>query len=137
MACCAAAGSSTATIDTKPVLPITEPVAKPPPPAPAAREMLQQADDELGKKRFARAIAGYERARKWILADTSEAARILSEEAKVSLPVALLQIKLRTDLSTPQPGSEHIKALQAAAPGAEHDTAYLKYEFVLEKLVDG
>ncbi len=26
--------------------------------------------------------------------------------------------------------------LQAAAPGAEHDTAFLKYEFVLEKLVE-
>jgi hypothetical protein len=26
--------------------------------------------------------------------------------------------------------------LQAAAPGAEHDTAFLKYEFVLEKLID-
>ncbi|WP_432767403.1 aliphatic sulfonate ABC transporter substrate-binding protein [Roseateles cavernae] len=63
-----------------------------------------------------RVIAGYERARQWILANTTEAAKILSEEAKVSLPVALLQIKLRTDLSTPQPGAEHIKALQAAAP---------------------
>ena len=26
--------------------------------------------------------------------------------------------------------------LSAATPGAEHDTAFLKYEFVLEKLVD-
>ena len=64
----------------------------------------------------ARVIAGYERARKWILANTTEAAKIVSEEAKVSLPVALLQLKLRTDLSNPQPGQEHIKALQAAAP---------------------
>ena len=63
-----------------------------------------------------RVIAGYERARKWIQANTTEAAKILSEEAKVSLPVALLQIKLRTDLSQPQPSSEHVKALQAAAP---------------------
>jgi sulfonate transport system substrate-binding protein len=63
-----------------------------------------------------RVIAGYERARKWILANTTEAAKILSEEAKVSLPVALLQIKLRTDLSNPQPSDEHVKALQAAAP---------------------
>jgi hypothetical protein len=29
-----------------------------------------------------------------------------------------------------------LPALQAAPPGAEHDTAFLKYEFVLEKLVD-
>jgi hypothetical protein len=27
--------------------------------------------------------------------------------------------------------------LRPAAPGAEHDTAFLQYEFVLEKLVEG
>ncbi|MET0349280.1 MAG: aliphatic sulfonate ABC transporter substrate-binding protein [Rhizobacter sp.] len=63
-----------------------------------------------------RVIASYERARRWIVANPAEAARILSDEAKVSLEVALLQIKLRTDLSNPQPGSEHVKALQAASP---------------------
>jgi sulfonate transport system substrate-binding protein len=63
-----------------------------------------------------RVIAGYERARRWILANTTEAAKILSEEAKVSLQVALLQIKLRTDLSNPQPSQEHVNALKAAAP---------------------
>ena len=63
-----------------------------------------------------RVIAGYERARQWILVNTTEAAKILSEEAKVSLQVALLQIKLRTDLSHPLPTAEHVKALQAAAP---------------------
>jgi sulfonate transport system substrate-binding protein len=63
-----------------------------------------------------RVIAGYERARRWIIANTTEAAKILSEEAKVNLPVALLQIKVRTDLSNPQPGTEHQQALRAAAP---------------------
>jgi sulfonate transport system substrate-binding protein len=63
-----------------------------------------------------RVIAGYERARRWILANGTEAAKILAEEAKVSLQVALLQLKLRTDLSNPQPSAEHVKALQAAAP---------------------
>ncbi len=63
-----------------------------------------------------RVIAGYERARKWLQANTTEGAKILSEEAKVTLQVALLQLKLRTDLSNPQPSSEHVKALQAAAP---------------------
>ncbi len=63
-----------------------------------------------------RVIAAYERARKWTLAHTTEAARILSEEAKVSLQVALLQLKLRTDLGQPQPSQEHVAALQAAAP---------------------
>jgi len=63
-----------------------------------------------------RVLAGYERARLWILANTTEAAKILADEAKVGLQVALLQLKLRTDLSNPQPSSEHVKALQAAAP---------------------
>lgn len=63
-----------------------------------------------------RVIAGYERARQWIQAHTTEAAKIVSEEAKVSLQVALLQLKLRTDLSHPQPSSEHVNALKAAAP---------------------
>ena len=63
-----------------------------------------------------RVIAVYEKARRWIQANTSEAARILSEEAKVSLQVALLQVKLRTDLSQPLPGTEHVQALRAAAP---------------------
>ncbi|MDR7307431.1 aliphatic sulfonate ABC transporter substrate-binding protein [Rhodoferax saidenbachensis] len=64
----------------------------------------------------ARVITAYERARKWILANTTEAAKIVAEEAKVSLQVALLQVKLRTDFSNPLPSQEHIKALQAAAP---------------------
>jgi sulfonate transport system substrate-binding protein len=63
-----------------------------------------------------RVIAGYERARLWVLANTTEAAKILSDEAKVSLQVALLQLKLRTDLSNPQPSQEHVAALQAASP---------------------
>jgi sulfonate transport system substrate-binding protein len=67
-------------------------------------------------QQVARVIKGYERARAWIRANPSEAARILAEEAKVSLPVALLQIKLRSDFSQPLPGAEHLKALRAAAP---------------------
>ncbi|OWQ90712.1 ABC transporter substrate-binding protein [Roseateles aquatilis] len=63
-----------------------------------------------------RVILAYERARQWTIAHPSDAAKILSEEAKVSLPVALLQVKLRTDFSQPRPSDEHVKALQAAAP---------------------
>jgi sulfonate transport system substrate-binding protein len=63
-----------------------------------------------------RVIATYERARQWIQANTRAAAQILSEEAKVSLEVALLQLKVRTDLSQAQPGIEHVQALKAAAP---------------------
>ncbi len=64
----------------------------------------------------ARVIKAYERARAWTRANPSEAAKILSAEAKVSLPVALLQVKLRSDFSNPQPGAEHLRALQLAAP---------------------
>lgn len=63
-----------------------------------------------------RVIAAYERARQWARSNVTETARIVSEEAKVSLQVALLQVKLRTDLSSPLPTQEHVKALQAAAP---------------------
>ena len=68
-----------------------------------------------------RVIAAYERARLWTIANTTEAARILSEEAKVSLQVALLQLKLRTDLSNPWPSAEHVHALQAASPILQAD----------------
>ena len=64
----------------------------------------------------ARVIGAYERARLWVRANPGEAAKILADEAKVSLPVALLQIKLRSDFSNPQPSAEHIKALLLAAP---------------------
>lgn len=63
-----------------------------------------------------RVIGQYERARLWTLANLTESARILADEAKAPLEVALLQLKLRTDLSNPQPGAEQVKALQAAAP---------------------
>ena len=61
-------------------------------------------------------IAAYEKARLWTLGHVDEAARILADEAKVSVPVALLQVKLRTDFSNPLPSAEHVNALRAAAP---------------------
>jgi sulfonate transport system substrate-binding protein len=64
----------------------------------------------------ARVIKAYERARAWTIANPNEAAKILAEEAKVSLPVALLQVKLRSDFSRPAPGAEHVNALRQAAP---------------------
>lgn len=63
-----------------------------------------------------RVIKAYERARAWTRANPSEAAKILSTEAKVPLPVALLQVRLRSDFSNAQPGAEHLRALQLAAP---------------------
>jgi sulfonate transport system substrate-binding protein len=57
----------------------------------------------------------YERARLWLLANPGPAAELLSQEAKVSLPVAKLQLT-RNDFSHPVPGPEQVKALKAAAP---------------------
>ncbi|TWI67658.1 sulfonate transport system substrate-binding protein [Pseudoduganella lurida] len=74
-------------------------------------EFLAQRPEET-----ARVLAAYERARRWIQANPTEAAKILAEEAKVSLQVAILQVKLRSDFSHPQPDAEHINALRQAAP---------------------
>lgn len=60
-------------------------------------------------------IAAYERARRWVIANPDEAAKILAEEAKLNLPVAQAQLK-RTDFSNPRIGREHHDALRAAAP---------------------
>ncbi len=62
-----------------------------------------------------RVIKAYEKARKWIIANPEETAKLVSEEAKLSLPVAKLQLS-RNDFSNPIPGAEHIKALKAAGP---------------------
>jgi len=62
-----------------------------------------------------RVIAAYEKARKWIVANPAETAKLLSEEAKLPLEVARLQLK-RNDFSNPVPGAEHVAALKAAAP---------------------
>lgn len=62
-----------------------------------------------------RVIRAYERARNWIIKNPDETARLIAEEAKLSLPVAQLQLK-RNDFSHPQIGKEHSDALRAAAP---------------------
>ena len=62
-----------------------------------------------------RVIALYERARKWIIANPGEAAALLAQEAKISLPVAKLQLS-RNDFSAPVPGDTQVKALKEAAP---------------------
>lgn len=58
-------------------------------------------------------VAAYEKARQWIIANPDETARIISEEAKLSLPVAKLQLT-RNDFRNPVPGQEHIRALKSA-----------------------
>src|SRR5450830_2176012 len=62
-----------------------------------------------------RVIRAYERARIWIIKNPDETAKLIAEEAKLSLPVSQLQLK-RNDFSHPLIGQEHIDALRAAAP---------------------
>lgn len=61
-------------------------------------------------------IEAYEKARLWIIANPEEAAKIQSEEAKISIEVAKLQLGERTDFSNPRIGKEHADALREAAP---------------------
>ncbi|TDV06808.1 aliphatic sulfonate ABC transporter substrate-binding protein [Paraburkholderia caballeronis] len=63
----------------------------------------------------ARVLKVYEKARVWIVAHPDDAAKIVAEESKVSLPVAKLQLQ-RTDFSHPVPGEQQIAALKSAAP---------------------
>lgn len=60
-------------------------------------------------------LAAYEKARKWILSHPDETAQIISEEAKISLPVAQLQLS-RNNFKNPIPGDAQKKALKSAAP---------------------
>jgi len=62
-----------------------------------------------------RVIEVYERARRWIVANPVEAARILSEESKLPLPVAELQLS-RTDFSGTFSGAALADTLREAAP---------------------
>jgi len=61
-----------------------------------------------------RVIKLYEKARLWVLANPEEAARLLSEEAKLALPVAKLQLT-RNNFNNPRPGAEHVAAFKSAA----------------------
>src|SRR3712207_1837943 len=64
-----------------------------------------------------RVLTQYERARRWILENSDEAAQILAEEAKISLEVADRELRERTVLTTsPVPGEEHAAVLRAVIP---------------------
>src|SRR3984957_9243988 len=76
-----------------------------------AREAFLQQYPET----VARVLKVYEKARVWIIAHPDDAATIVVEESKVSLPVAKLQLQ-RNDFSQPVPGAQQIAALKAAAP---------------------
>jgi len=64
---------------------------------------------------LAHVLKAYEKARLWIAAHPDEAAKIVAEDSKLSLPVARLQLS-RNDFSQPQPGQRQLAALKAAAP---------------------
>jgi sulfonate transport system substrate-binding protein len=76
-----------------------------------AREAFLQQYPET----VARVLKVYEKARVWIIAHPDDAAQIVADESKVSLPVAKLQLQ-RNDFSHPVPGAQQIEALKAAAP---------------------
>jgi sulfonate transport system substrate-binding protein len=61
-----------------------------------------------------RVIAAYEKARKWIVANPEETAKLVAEEAKLPIEVARLQLS-RNDFSRPVPGAEHVEPLKSAA----------------------
>jgi len=60
-------------------------------------------------------ISAYEKARHWIIDHPKETAQIISEEAKIDLPVAELQLS-RNNFSNPLPGNDQINALSTATP---------------------
>lgn len=62
-----------------------------------------------------RVLRVYEKGRAWIKANGEEGAKLMAEEAKISLDVAKAQLK-RNDFSNAVPGAEHVKALKAAVP---------------------
>jgi sulfonate transport system substrate-binding protein len=62
-------------------------------------------------------LESYERARLWIIANPDEAAQILANEAKLSLPVARQELFERTVLDmSPVPGAEQAAVLEAIIP---------------------
>ena len=62
-------------------------------------------------------LAAYERARQWIITNPDEAAQILADEAKLSLPVAKLELASRTVLTeSPIPGAKQEAVLKEIIP---------------------
>lgn len=73
-----------------------------------------------------RVIRSYERARLWIIKNPDETAKLIAEEARLSLPVAQLQLK-RNDFSNPQIGKEHIDALRCGTYSARRRIGKKRY----------
>ncbi len=79
-----------------------------------AREDFLQRYPEYAKK----VIAQYERARQWILAHPDEAAQVLADEAKISLPIAKRELVERTvlDKNVGIPGETLQTTLKSVVP---------------------
>jgi sulfonate transport system substrate-binding protein len=62
-------------------------------------------------------LASYERARQWVIENPDEAAQILADEAKLSLPVAKLELTERTVMDgSPVPGDAQTAVLKEIIP---------------------
>jgi len=86
-----------------------------------------------------RVIKVYEKGRLWVLANQEETAKLMSEEAKISVDVAKQQLK-RIVFSNPVPGAEHVKALKAGAPTLVAEKLVLSdlaAQKAIDELVDG
>jgi sulfonate transport system substrate-binding protein len=78
-----------------------------------AREAFLQKYPETTKK----IIAVYERAKQWIVANPDEAAKILSDDAQITLDVAKRELNDRMNFKTSGiPGEAHIAVLKAVVP---------------------
>ena len=86
-----------------------------------------------------RVLTAYERARQWIRANPDETAKIISEEAHLSIAAAKLQLS-RNDFSSPVPGADQIQALKSAAPILLEEELVkpgTDVEKIVDQLVDG
>lgn len=62
-------------------------------------------------------IAVYERAKKWVVDNPEQAARILADEAQINLEVAKRELNDRMNFTTPgTPGEAHLSVLRAVVP---------------------
>lgn len=78
---------------------------------------VRTAFSEANPEYVTRVLSAYERARQWIQQNQDEAAQILADEAKLSLPVAKQELFERTVLTeSPVPGDKQIAVLKEIIP---------------------
>lgn len=79
-------------------------------------------------------IKVYEKARKWVIENPEEAAKILAKEAEMPLEVAEKSLE-RNDFSEPIPGEKQIEALTAAGEVLQSENV-IKGNVEIEKVVE-